>query len=47
LEYFADAWLPARSIVKEAMDKRKEVDESGSIVVFKQVSPDFTSLAPH
>jgi hypothetical protein len=37
LDYFAKAWLPARSIVQEALEKRMEVDPSGSIVVFNQV----------
>ena len=38
LDYYTKAWLPARDIVKTAMDKRGEVDPSGSIVVFEQVS---------
>lgn len=37
LDYFAKAWLPARDIVKDALDKRLEVGPSGAIVVFKQV----------
>ncbi|EJT50954.1 GAMM1 protein [Trichosporon asahii var. asahii CBS 2479] len=36
LDYFANAWLPARDVVKEALEKRHEVDPSGKIVVFKQ-----------
>ena len=43
LNYFAKAWLPARDIVKVALDKRLEVDPSGAIVVFKQVSYHFSS----
>jgi len=39
LDYFAKAWLPARDIVLEALNKRMEVDESGSIVVFQQSVP--------
>lgn len=38
LNYYAKAWLPARDVVKAAMDKRFEVDASGQIVVFHQVS---------
>lgn len=38
LDYFANAWLPARDVVKEALEKRHEVDPSGKIVVFKQVN---------
>ena len=38
LDYFANAWLPARDIVKDALEKRLNVDESGAIVVFNQVS---------
>ncbi|WRT67863.1 uncharacterized protein IL334_004837 [Kwoniella shivajii] len=39
LDYFAFAWLPARDIVKEAMEKRFEVDPSGQIVVFDKSCP--------
>lgn len=38
LDYYAKAWLPARDVVKAALDKRTEVDPSGAIVVFHQVS---------
>lgn len=38
LNYFAKAWLPARDVVKASLDKRLEVDPSGAIVVFNQVS---------
>jgi hypothetical protein len=37
LDYYAKAWLPARDLVFEAMNKRFEVDPSGQIVVFNQV----------
>lgn len=30
--FYRDSWLPARSLVKEAICKRKEVDSSGEIV---------------
>ena len=42
LDYFAKAWLPARDIVKVALDKRLEVDPSGAIIVFKQVNHHFS-----
>lgn len=38
LDYYINAWIPARDFVKEAMDKRFEVDASGAILVFNQVS---------
>jgi hypothetical protein len=37
LDYFAGAWLPARDIVKAALEKRTQVDPNGAIVVFEQV----------
>jgi len=33
--FYRDSWLPARSLVKEAICKRKEVDPSGEIVEFE------------
>nr|XP_018262269.1 uncharacterized protein I303_05285 [Kwoniella dejecticola CBS 10117]OBR84427.1 hypothetical protein I303_05285 [Kwoniella dejecticola CBS 10117] len=39
LDYFAFAWLPARDIVKQALEKRFDVDKSGQIVVFNQSCP--------
>jgi len=39
LDYFAKAWLPARDIVKSALEKRLEVDPSGHIIVFQQAVP--------
>ena len=39
LHYYAKAWLPARDVVKAAMEKRFDVDASGQIVVFHQVRP--------
>lgn len=38
LDYFANAWLPARDVVKAALESRYDVDPSGKIVVFKQVN---------
>ncbi|GFZ45118.1 UPF0160 protein [Saitozyma sp. JCM 24511] len=39
LDYFAKAWLPARDIVKAALEKRTSIDPSGSVVVFEQSCP--------
>ncbi|WWC88465.1 uncharacterized protein L201_003376 [Kwoniella dendrophila CBS 6074] len=39
LDYFAFAWLPARDIVKQAMEKRFEIDPSGQVVVFDKSCP--------
>lgn len=39
LDYFANAWLPARDIVKASVEARTSVDPSGAIVVFKQSCP--------
>jgi hypothetical protein len=41
LDYYATAWLPARDLVWEAMQKRFEVDESGLIVMFDRVRISF------
>jgi hypothetical protein len=41
LDDFAQAWLPARDIVQAALDKRFDVDQSGSVIVFNQVSMAF------
>ncbi|KAI8995609.1 GAMM1 protein [Trametes punicea] len=39
LDYYANAWLPARSLVLEGLEKRKEVDASGRIILFEQFAP--------
>lgn len=39
LEYYIKAWLPARSVVQEALDSSKEIDESGQILVLKKSCP--------
>lgn len=39
VNYAANVWLPARSIVQEAIEKRFEVDPSGEIVVLSQGVP--------
>lgn len=41
LDYYANAWLPARDVVLEAVTKRFEVDPSGQIVIFNQVRSPF------
>ena len=38
LDDFAQSWLPARDIVQAALDKRFEIDQSGSVIVFNQAS---------
>ncbi|BEI96184.1 hypothetical protein CcaverHIS631_0111330 [Cutaneotrichosporon cavernicola] len=38
LDYFANAWLPARDIVAAAIEERWDVDPSGEIIMFKQVN---------
>lgn len=35
LDYYVSAWLPARSIVQRAFDKRTEFDPEGRILVFE------------
>lgn len=39
LDYYVNAWMPARDLVKEALDSRFDVDSSGQIIVFKQSMP--------
>lgn len=39
VDYLAKAWLPAREIVLSAVEKRKEVDPSGKVVVFESFAP--------
>jgi len=39
LDEFAEAWLPARDIVQASLDKRFDVDKSGSVLVFNQAVP--------
>jgi len=36
---YVNVWLPARKIVEEAINKRKEVDASGEIVLLEQYCP--------
>lgn len=39
LDYLAKAWLPARDIVKRAVEKRKEVHPSGKVLIFDEFAP--------
>ena len=39
LSYYANAWLPARDLVVAALEKRKQVDQSGRIILFEQFAP--------
>lgn len=38
LDFYVNAWIPARELVKSAIDERFEVDSSGQIMVFNQAS---------
>jgi uncharacterized UPF0160 family protein len=39
LDYYADAWLPARDLVVSALNHRNNVDPSGKILLFEQFAP--------
>lgn len=39
LDYYANAWLPARDIVKAGLEARTAVDPSGRIILFEQFVP--------
>jgi len=39
LDYYANAWLPARNIVLSAVQRRTIVEPSGRIVVFEEFAP--------
>ncbi|KAG8903897.1 hypothetical protein FRB99_002597 [Tulasnella sp. 403] len=39
LDYYANAWLPARGIVKAGLENRQNVDPSGRIILFEQSAP--------
>jgi len=39
LDYYANAWLPARDIVRDGLDERSTIDPSGKIVLFTQFAP--------
>ena len=39
LDYYGKAWLPARSFVVEALNKRKEVEPSGQVLLFQTSIP--------
>jgi hypothetical protein len=39
LEYYANAWLPARDLVLDGLSSRQNVDDSGKIILFEQFAP--------
>ena len=39
LEYYADAWLPARDLVLAGLKARTEIDPSGKIILFERFAP--------
>jgi len=39
LSYYADSWIPARSIVAETLTSRWSADESGKILIFESFVP--------
>ncbi|KIJ54869.1 hypothetical protein M422DRAFT_58209 [Sphaerobolus stellatus SS14] len=39
LDFYANSWLPARDIVVDALQGRKQVDGSGKIMVFESFAP--------
>ncbi|XP_023651030.2 MYG1 exonuclease [Paramormyrops kingsleyae] len=36
LDFYQNSWLPARAVVKKAMEKRTQVDPSGEVVLLEQ-----------
>lgn len=44
LDYYAKAWLPARTLVAEGLAQRTRVDPSGRIILFEQFAPWKVSL---
>jgi len=39
LDYYANAWLPARNIVLSAVQKRMSMETNGRVVVFEEFVP--------
>jgi hypothetical protein len=39
LDYYANAWLPARDIVAESVASREVVDPSGRVLLFERSVP--------
>ncbi|KAI9900052.1 hypothetical protein N3K66_004314 [Trichothecium roseum] len=39
LDYYTSAWLPARTIVQQAFERRREFDPEGRVIVFDQGVP--------
>jgi hypothetical protein len=44
LDYYAKAWLPARTLVADGLSRRAQVDLSGRIILFEQFAPWKVSL---
>ena len=44
LDYYAKAWLPARTLVVDGLSQRVQVDPSGRIILFNQFAPWKVSL---
>lgn len=45
VDYLAKGWLPAREIVLSAVEKRKEVEQGGRVIVFETFAPWKVSIA--
>jgi uncharacterized UPF0160 family protein len=39
LNYYVNAWLPARDLLNAAIQSSKEIDPTGKILVFEQFLP--------
>jgi hypothetical protein len=39
LDYYANAWLPARDLVLDGLSSRQNIDASGKIIIFEQFAP--------
>ena len=46
LQYYADAWLPARDIVAAGLNARKNADSTGKIILFEAYAPWKAGPAP-
>ena len=44
LDYYAKAWLPARTLVADGLTQRAKVDPHGRIILFEQFAPWKVSL---
>jgi hypothetical protein len=39
LDYYANAWLPARDLVLVGLSSRQNIDASGKIILFEKFAP--------